>query len=268
MQKQLIDKLNKKHLLNHIEKIINEHKLYLSSTLRYERYMVNETPEQWIDLLGPDVCLLTHANTTEEITKKFIIYNAKNGLQITSDEKEKMLIAPLIHDWGEIIIDGEGIGDITFEKKNAQHETVEISIFKKVISSVKEKLVADQLLSIYLDVVMKENQKLGMMFNAIERLGYMQTAIIAYNGKNGGYIKNWKGLVGNVLSYQIITLLEYSKDYPYVSYFLTKNKNKITNMLEATLNIDVPFDKLGSPTFDKKKLKDTYQSWYPTAINL
>ena len=67
-----------------------------------------------------------------------------------------MLIAPLLHDWGEIIIDGEGIGDITFEKKNMKHEAIEISIFNKVISLIEEKSAIDQLLNIYLEVVMKK----------------------------------------------------------------------------------------------------------------
>lgn len=254
-------KINKKNLLEQIEKVVTHHKTYLSSTLRYERYMVSETPETWIELLGPDVCLLTHANTTEDITKKFMNYNAKNGLPLNLDEKEEMLIAPLIHDWGEIIINGKGIGDITFDKKNADHEAIEVTIFNKVVSLVEDKLVANELLAIYMDVVMKKNQKLGTMFNAIERMGYMQTAIIAYKGEKGIYIKNWKGLVGNVLTHQIVKLLEYSDNYPYVRYFLLKNKKNITKMFEETHKIQIPLDNVQSPTFDKERYEKAYKAW-------
>jgi len=46
------------------------------------------------------------------------------------------------------------------------------------------------------------------MFSAIERIGYLKTGLRAYKGFKGMRIDNWAGLAGNVLSNQIISLLE------------------------------------------------------------
>jgi len=245
-----------------INLIVKKHLAYLSSTPRYERYMVDESLNEWVRLLGPDVSLLTHADATAVITKKFVTYNEKHGLKLNRIEKDRMLLAPWIHDWGEIIIDGKGIGDITYDKKTAADVVIETAIFNKVISAIPIEKVKEEFHITYQDVVLKKNQKLGDMFNTIERIGYMETAITAFVGRNGNKITNWKGLSGSVLSNHSEKLIHLSEICPYVSYFLKQNRQTMHKMFEVITRLSQsPVDNTNTLSFDVAKLRNAYASW-------
>jgi hypothetical protein len=83
----------------------------------------------------------------------------------------------------------------------------------------------------------------------------------AFIGVDGKQIKKWKGLVGNVLSNQIIPLLNYAEKYPYVGDLLETNSSLITNAFQIAGNGEVPKDKDNKPSFDKEKLLKNSVAW-------
>ncbi len=245
-----------------ISKIVRLHENYLRSTPRYERYMALENLEEWFFLLGSDVCLLTHGDATAKIARKFIAYNYKHGVKLSKIEISSLMLAARIHDWGEIKIAGKGVGDITFEDKTDEDETAEASFFDKIISAIDDQQIRKEFYVTYQEVVLRQNPKLSEIFNAIERLGYLETAITSYKGKSGVRISNWKGLAGNVLANPMEKLLEYSQKYPYVGYFMMREKKTIEKMFAAIRKLrSVPKDNTNRPSYDILKLQNAYMAW-------
>lgn len=246
----------------YIQAIATQYKSYLGSTPRYERYMSGESLPQWVELLGPDVLLLTHADATADITDAFILHNEQHGVTLTFEEESELRLTAYIHDWGEIIIENEGVGDLTFDDKNAENEEVEMTIFNRVIRDIEDEDTKIVFLKAYREVAMDKKTKLGLMFNAIERIGYLQTAINAFVGnEEGKRINNWKGLSGNVLSNQIIPLLSYAKEYPYVKEFLKQESSAIDALFAELEEGDAPRDNVGKPSYDLEKVKKAFSAW-------
>lgn len=198
----------------------------------------------------------TRGGVTAMIAQDFIAYNEKHGIHLSPEEKTLFFITPWIHDWGELVIEGIGIGDVTFEQKTDNEEKTELKVFEFVLQNVDDDAKKELMAKAYREVAMDRNTKLGRMFNAVERVGYLLTAIRAFDGIEGARrIGNWRGLVGNVLSNQIEKLVEYRKEYPYVDFLLQQETAKISHMFENVLSEDVPFDRDGSPSYNLEKLQ-------------
>lgn len=247
--------------LKQVEGIFEKHKEQLSSSVRYERYRTTESLQRWVDLLGPDVLALTHPHATSRITEDFIAFNSSNGITLSEDQKTLLSLTPWVHDLGELILDGDGVGDISYEFKTDEHEKKEVIIFQRVISDLSDRVSKTSMDIAYREIAMSRETLLGRMFNAIERIGYLSTAMRAFIGVDGERIVNWKGLVGNVLSNQIEPLLAYSNEYPYVKYVLENNKQLISQMLAAVLEGDVPMDKDSKPSYDPAKVQKSAVPW-------
>lgn len=247
--------------LQHIKQVTKQYHEYLNTTPRYERFMQGETLDEWITLLGPDVLLLTHANATANLTERFINYNEKNSLKLNTEEKTKLILAAWIHDWGEIIIEGEGIGDVSFENKKDTDWETETVIVNKILSTFDDEKIREEFHITYQTIAQHTDTKLSAMFNTIETLGYLETAITAYKGTQGKRITNWKGLCGNVLSNQIEKLVVYSKNYPFVLHILQKETVSLNTMFEEILNDSLPLDNTDKPSYDKLKLQHAYDAW-------
>lgn len=247
--------------IEQIRQIIKKYENQLSGLLRYARFMEKETAADWVKLLGPDVVGLTHPDVTVGITEEFIRENTASSLNLTPREQTLLITAAWVHDWGEMIIDGQGIGDVTYEQKNRTHEDEEIRIFDLLLVDIKNQQIAEYLKKSYLEVAFDRKSRLGKMFNAIERIGYLATGIRAYQGVSGQRIANWRGLVGNVLSNQIATLLEYRTAYPAVNVFLNRHEALIGKMLDDVLAEDVPLDNTGSVSYDQAKLLKARELW-------
>ncbi len=245
-----------------INNITSKYTLYLSSTPRYARYIVDESLREWVSILGPDVLLLTHGDTTAKIAEQFILHDQIRDKKLSKEEKSDLILASYIHDWGEIIIENEGIGDITFEQKNEAIEEMEGVIFNKVISSIKDEAIKEKFHKTYQGIAMNRNTRLGEIFNVIERLGYLETAIRAFKGNQSGKrIKNWRGLVGNVFSNQPEKLLIYSKKYSYVNFVMKKESKKIDKIFQEIIDTPTPIDNTRNPSYDQKKLQNSYSVW-------
>lgn len=249
----------------HIDRVTMKHVEQLSSLLRYRRFMEGETLQDWVDLLGPDVVGFTHPDVTAAITHSFVEYNSDHGLKLLPEERGLLLTTPWVHDWGELIIEGTGIGDVTFEQKTTTAEHVEYQVFDLVMEDIEKGSAKEWLQRAYYEVAMKRDTKLGRMFNAVERLGYLLTAKRAFEGINRTRIRNWRGLVGNVLSNQIEKLLEYRREYPYVHYILQSSSEIITRMFDDVLAEGVLLDGEGNPSYDLQKLRKVRLAWEATS---
>lgn len=181
--------------------------------------------------MGDDVRFVSHPGVTYNITKKFIATqnnSTKSPELITPEEADILLTASLVHDWGELKIAGSGHGDITFDQHTTEHEKKEGTIFEKALGWVDDKSDKIFIRDSYTEVVGNKTSKLGRMFNAVERIGYLNTALRTYSGWHGERISNWSGLSGNVLSNQIEPLLYFSQEYVYVHQILTKDEDLIS----------------------------------------
>lgn len=231
--------------------------------IRYNRFRTIETPEQFALLLGPDVKFASHPGVTQNISKKFIESQNKNdnGEKISSEESDIILTASLVHDLGELKIYGLGHGDISFEDHSQDHEKVEGTIFERIVNRVADSSDRGYITSAYKEVVQDKNSKLGRMFNTIERIGYLSTALRAFAGIKGERIFNWFGLVGNVLSNQIIQLLELQNDYSYVREVLESNQQLITDAFNEVTKNKVLTDRDGKPSYDLNKFNQAKEAW-------
>lgn len=241
----------------------------LGENLRFASFIDGNTNREWVNFLGPDVSGLTHPSVVAEIAQEFMDYNASHGIVLSTEEQTLFLTAAWDHDWGELIIDGEGVGDVDFEQKTQTHERVEMRIFYLLLEQIPEGKAKDTIQRAYTEVAFNRESRLGRMFNAVERIGYLQTAINAAEGKVcqlDGRIENvriaqWRGMAGSVLSNALETLLEYRKEYPYVKKILQERKNTISWMFETILSTDVPLDRGGNPSYDLAKLQRAHASW-------
>ncbi len=151
----------------------------LAGNIRYGRYKPESvTNEEWELLLGPDVNNLKHLHLTYELTRQFV-RDLKETL--TDQEKEDLLLTAIVHDWAEAIV-----GDHTYDLKTADIETQELVEIKKMTAGMygedNESLV--QRIHIVTDTILKDtDSKLGKMFNAVERVGYLRTALRAWRAQ-------------------------------------------------------------------------------------
>ncbi len=204
----------------------------LANRVRYEKYKPAETSnDRWIELLGPDVGNLSHLTATYELTKSFIdVAETTQSNLLDDNEKNTLCVAALIHDWAESIV-----GDISFGDKTELTDAEEKQHFKENLDTfyTGPKQITDAIYSAATDVIFDHASKLGMIFNAIERLGYMQTALRAHDHiaqNNAAECKNgFMWLVADVLSNQVATLLDYAKMYSPVDIFMDDNHSAITD---------------------------------------
>lgn len=236
----------------------------LLSNLRYERFRSVESPQRFAYLLGDDVRFVSHPGITYNIAKRFIEAQSKsNGANetISREESDAMLTSAIIHDWGELKIDGRGHGDVTFDQHTVEHENEEESIFEKVLGWVCNIDDKEYLKKSYSEIVGNKSSKLGRMFNAIERIGYLSTALRAYSGWHGERIANWAGMAGNVLSNQIEPILAYSTDFVYVYQVISINSDLITQAFSDISRQGIPMAVDGKPSYIQEKYDRAKQIW-------
>ena len=197
------------------------------------------------------------------ITKEFTAAQNKNSVtdHLTSFEASILFTAALIHDWGELEIENMGHGDVTFEEHGKSHDKTERLIFERVTERIIDSSDQSFIRQVYKQVTQDKNRRLGRMFSAIERIGYLKTGLRAYKGFKGMRIDNWAGLAGNVLSNQIISLLEYAPDYPYIKDVLVQNSDLITDAFSDIYQIETPSDNRGVPSYDSEKFLKNHQAW-------
>ena len=151
----------------------------LAAKVRYERYKpADVSNERWAELLGADVNNLTHMPLTYGLTRSMVhaLRESQPGF-LTTNEEQLLLTAALIHDWGEALV-----GDITYSDKTADDEIEESRQLDSILnefSAHEAAEVQDLIAQAKAEVIFSPESRLGHVFNTVERVGYMRTALRA-----------------------------------------------------------------------------------------
>lgn len=190
---------------------------------------------QWRQALGHDADNLDHMHLTLSLTDSFLKRD-DGSLGINDAERNILRISAVCHDWGESYDPNTGVGgDISYELKTHDDSLEELTMFQTVFAEIfgdvdiKTKLLIEA-------TIFKKDSKLGMVFDAIERIGYLRTAIIAYESskrtEDSVLQGNLEWLAAGTLSNQILSLMEYAADYTPVREYLEAVGPSINEMFE------------------------------------
>lgn len=230
----------------------------LSDSIRYDRYKPNSiTNDEWEYLLGVDVNNLKHLKLTYGLTRQFIKYSINLSVSpeepISQEDQENLLLAAIVHDWAEAVV-----GDRMYDLKTLSEEDTEFEELKKMTYGMYGKNNNELLARInyVTDTVIKDRDtKLGKIFNAIERIGYLRTALRSWQKSkdvSGDLKTGLEWLINNVFSNQISILIKYSETYPAVALYLKENRELINDAFN-NLSDDIFFKYAPEEIEDKRK---------------
>lgn len=244
-----------------IQLVTNMYRDQLTTMVRYERFMNGETVRKWEQLLGPDVIWLTHPAVVRQIADRFIRYSAVHGPHLSDTALTKLRTAALVHDWGELSVDNNGVGDVSYDQRTPDHTRKEEAIFRLIASRIPYPRQAIYIRNAYRDVVSDKDSLLGRIFTVVERIGYLETALRCCRGVGGEKVERWQELAGNVLSNQIPNLIAASYVYPYVSYVLHRHAAAIGGIFTKLSGQPVRPDNSGKASYDQQKFDTAYDGW-------
>lgn len=191
----------------------------LAGIYRWSSFRSSETDADWRELLGATAIDIEHGELMYELGSIFL--EQEKG-RFTPEQEELFLYGFLVHDFGEAIIDENGIGDVSAQIKTTEHEKIENGIARAVIDSLPvDPTLKDKLLLSYQQVVEGGDPELHKAFKALEKTEYVMTALIAYQncrsreeqGKSGILLE--KPMVGRVLVIDLSKVLNvFAPEYP------------------------------------------------------
>jgi hypothetical protein len=205
----------------------------LASNARYDRYRPDSIPpEEWERLLGRDVNNLRHMPLTYELAEAFL--KGTPDARLSASEIQTLLLTAIVHDWAEADPD---LGDITYDLKLDSDEKKESQILALMLRNRLGEILSPETLGSIHKTVFDRTGKLGETFNAIERLGYLRTALNAWRSTDNPFhsaelTDSLEWLCSNVLGNQIEALLGYAMKYPPVAQFLSDSERTISQAFE------------------------------------
>lgn len=232
-----------------------EHGQRLASAVRYSVYKPDSVSnERWQALLGIDVNNLGHLKLSDGLAKSFIRnFDRESPGSLSEDDKSLLRVAALTHDWAESVV-----GDTNYGDKTAHHEAAEQLAFEQNLSAFCNGRVSDaeELVQRALsEIIFSPSTRLGQMFNAIERVGYMRTALRASShvieGSALDCTEALRWLVADVLGHHPPVLIDYANQYPPVRLYLENQRSAITSGFQI-IKPDT-FDNYAAEKHDKKK---------------
>lgn len=239
----------------------------LATRVRYERYKdEGVTNERWQELLGADVNNLLHMPLTRGIARA-INRNLRRDQPgfLTSHEEQVLETAAIIHDWAEVIV-----GDITYSNKTNQDEAQERNHLHKIIEDVAQ--MQPQLAGLIFEaaegVVFDDHTKLGNIFNTVERVGYMRTALRAsehiYAGTAADCETGFRWLMADVICNHVVTLVQRADQYVPVQRYLDDRADYIDRAFAVIEPTD--FDNYDDVTKPVKRLayNEALAAWAQT----
>jgi len=184
----------------------------LATTYRWSAFRSKESDSDWREILGATAIDISHGELMYQIGRNFL--KSEKG-RYSPEQEETFLYGLLVHDYGEAIIDGKGIGDVSTQIKTKAHETAEISIAKQVIYSLPlDDELIEKLIYSYEQVVEGGDPELQAAFKALEKTEYVMTALKTYQncrtrelrGRSGVTLE--QAMVGRVLIMDLAKILE------------------------------------------------------------
>jgi hypothetical protein len=207
----------------------------LASRIRYEKYKPAEVSnERWLELFGADVNNLDHMLLTRGLTRSMVRHLKQDRPGYLAPREEDVLeVAALIHDRGEA---STKKGDVSYSDKTDEdnaEEMVQLAALldrqhSEDLGGVKS-LVTDAF-----EVVRDSETKLGLVFNTVERIGYMRTALRAAEHIKDGTApdceEGLRWIVADVFGNQLKVLIRRIPEHPPIrTYF----ESKTTEIWEA-----------------------------------
>jgi hypothetical protein len=236
----------------------------LRANIRFSEFKPDTmSNDVWKKTLGRDVSNLFHLIVSLENTQYFLSLSAnparkwKSSISseatFTTEEQTSLLFTSVIHDWAEAII-----GDIPLTSKQESDEEKEMRILRQmlheILGSDNDRKTIDKLANEVETILTDKSTKLGKAFNAIERIGYLKTAMKAwYVSRTADEIlqKKLKHLATRVVAVHSPKLLGYAQTYPAVHAYLTYRQKPISEIFAQ----------------NDKRDEELYKKWLAFASN-
>lgn len=208
---------------------------------------------------------------TYGIARAFINHAREKQPDLLSEDEEKLLlIAAISHDWAESITSDISLGD-----KTVADEEDERAAFEENLASFYKGDDFELVDQARREIVFDHSSKLGELLNAIERIGYLRTALRANQVINQGVSDVYldaglKWLVFDVMSNlqdkddpeQIPKLLELRKFNPVAAY-LQSVEERTRGAFDCALeNMESILPKYKERASQKREqMKNSVQNW-------
>ena len=209
----------------------------LEGSIRYEKYNLgNLSHTEWCDLLGKDANNLYHMEATYELAGQFIdSQNSSGKTPIDSASTSLLLLASIMHDQAEAIV-----GDVSYGDKAPTDEIHEMNEFEHHLDAMNPGMntsLKAMAKSAIKGVIFDPSTNEGALFNAVERTGYLATALRAADKiptvTDADTIDGLHWLVADVFLNQIPALIGYAHNYSYLHELLLQNAELISTFFES-----------------------------------
>lgn len=230
--------VHQRFALSHLGRHLSEH-------VRYSRYKPEGVSNRiWQGApLGADVNNMRHMKLTGSLTRQFLLHqDAEKALNHT--DSQILMLAAYVHDWVEGVV-----GDITYDCKTATDTENEAQVMLFLLNKIfGNRLSRETMMRVY-RTVKDDSTRLGEIFNAIERVGYMRTGLNAWEASNRSpeeesvmtgldsvtekeLRENLQWLASNVAGNQTQKLLQYAEKYAPVSVYMGNVRGRISHMFQ------------------------------------
>ncbi|HBR80969.1 MAG: hypothetical protein UX09_C0009G0004 [Candidatus Uhrbacteria bacterium GW2011_GWE2_45_35] len=150
--------------------------------------------------------------------------------RLSQEEFDRLRVAALIHDLGEM-----EIGDVSYDEKRVDDETAEKKSFEEKLPDYFPDINEEEkkiILKIYHEITQNKDrtEKLAKYFNLVERLGYISNGVEIFQKQPNSV--DWQWMVGNILHNQGKHLLNYLTEFESARKFMTPFKETLVAMLE------------------------------------
>lgn len=221
----------------------SHHGVHLGQQIRYGRFKPEIiSNEEWSQApLGADVNNLSHMPLTKGLAREYL-KNQDKQKALNRTDSQMLLLASIVHDWAEAISD-----DKMFDQKTASEDDQEASIMLFLLKgTLGARLTKDQLMEVY-SIVKDKQSRLGEVFNAIERVGYLRTGLNAWvaSKKPAGEVKGgvsgkeeiqlraaFQWLASNVAGNQVRALLSHAEKYHPIAVYMGNSRSRIENLFK------------------------------------
>jgi 5'-deoxynucleotidase YfbR-like HD superfamily hydrolase len=214
----------------------------LAEGVRFSGYKPEDISNpRWVELLGADVNNLAHMKLTYGMTRVFTSHLRADQPELIDDHEENVMHAGAItHDCAESIVTDIDFNDITeADKIEEEYEfNQNFTNFYGHDTAHLHGLVREAIDT----VIFTSSTKLGRMFNAIERTGYLRTALRAserfHTDTAPDCPEAMRWLMADVLGNQPPVLCNYAKVYTPIQTYLV-NQSALIDRAYATITDEV-----------------------------